>query len=297
MTATLTPPAAPTRPGRARRLSRWLDAHPRVKLGGLLTGPVAWLLVAYIGALLALMLNALYHVDPFTSAVVHKLGTDNFHRLFTDHVYRAVTIRTIGIAAAVTVIDFVIALPLAFFMAKVASARTRGLLYVAILMPLWASYLVKAYAWRAFLDPASGVLKTWFHFTPGFSLGGTILVLAYLWLPYMILPLYAGLERLPNSLLEASADLGGKAGRTFRSVVVPMLFPAVIAGSIFTFSLSLGDYVAVKIVGGTTQVIGTVVYDNVSVDLPFSAAMTTVPVVIMVIYLLSVRRSGALENL
>ena len=295
MTTVTAPSSAPN--GVPRRVSRWLDRHPRVKLGGLLSGPVAWLLVAYIGSLIALLINAFYHVDPFTSAVVRTFGTDNFHRLVTDKVYRQVTVRTIGVAAGVTFIDLAIAIPIAFFMAKVASNRVRTAMYVGVLMPLWASYLVKAYAWRAFLDPVSGVLTKTFGFTPGFSLGGTILVLAYLWLPYMILPIYAGLERLPNSLLEASADLGGKTGRTFRSIVVPMLFPAIIAGSIFTFSLSMGDYIAVKIVGGTTQMIGTVVYDNVGVDLPFSAAMTTIPVIIMILYLLGVRRTGALENL
>jgi putative spermidine/putrescine transport system permease protein len=164
-------------------------------------------------------------------------------------------------------------------------------------MPLWASYLVKSYAWRAMLDPVGGVLRKWVGASPGFGLHATIIVLAYLWLPYMVLPIYAGLERLPDSLLEASGDLGAQAGTTFRRVVFPMIVPAIVAGSIFTFSLSMGDYIAVDIVGGKTQMIGTVIKNNYVNDLPFAAAFAVVPVVIMVVYLLAVRRSGALESL
>jgi putative spermidine/putrescine transport system permease protein len=209
--------------------------------------------------------------------------------------------RSIWVAIAVTVICAVIALPMAFFMAKVASARTRHWLVIAILTPLWASYLVKAYAWRVMLangGPIDSLLGGPGH-GPGYGLTATIIVLSYLWLPYMILPVYAGLDRLPNSLLEASSDLGARSGRTFRSVVLPMVWPAVVAGSIFTFSLSLGDYIAVKIVGGKTQMIGNLVYDNSGAanNLPFCAALATIPVVIMVVYLIAVRRSGALEEL
>jgi putative spermidine/putrescine transport system permease protein len=164
-------------------------------------------------------------------------------------------------------------------------------------MPLWAGYLVKGYAWRAMLDPGGGVLKEVFGHTPGFGYASSIIVLAYLWFPYMVIPIYAGLDRLPNSLLEASTDLGAKAGRTFRSVVVPQVFPALVAGSIFTFSLTLGDFYMNRIVGGTTEFIGNIVYRQFSVDLPFAAAYSTVPIVVMVIYLLVVRRLGALEEL
>ena len=164
-------------------------------------------------------------------------------------------------------------------------------------MPLWAGYLVKGYAWRAILDPGGGALQSVFGQSPGFGYTSTVLVLCYLWFPYMLIPIYAGLDRLPNSLLEASTDLGAKAGRTFRSVVLPQVFPALVAGSIFTFSLTLGDFYMNRIVGGTTEFIGNVVYRQFSVDLPFAAAYSTVPIVIMVVYLLAVRRTGALEEL
>ena len=205
-------------------------------------------------------------------------------------------------AAAVTITDAILAFPIAFFMAKVASRRTRGLLVVAVLMPLWASYLVKVYAWRIILAE-DGILN-WFLDPfglsgPGFGLVATWLVFSYLWLPYMILPIYAGLERIPNSLLEASGDLGGHAGQTFRRVVLPLALPAVVAGSIFTFALTLGDYIAPQIVSGGEQFIGNVVYTNVGVanNLPLAAAFATVPVVVMVIYLLVARRLGAFEAL
>jgi putative spermidine/putrescine transport system permease protein len=222
--------------------------------------------------------------------------------LFTDSVYRTITLRTLGIALAATVIDALIALPMAFYMARLASPRARRLLVIAILTPLWASYLVKAYSWRIMFSN-NGLLSTIFQpfglDSPGYGVTATIVTLAYLWLPYMILPIYAGFEQLPNSLIEASGDLGAKAGRTFRSVIFPMVFPSVIAGSIFTFSLSLGDYIAVQIVGGGSQMLGNVVYTNVGAanDLPFAATVATVPVVIILAYLFAVRRTGALNNL
>ena len=190
-----------------------------------------------------------------------------------------------------TVIDAVLAFPIALYMAKVASPRVQRLLVIAVLMPLWASYLVKAYAWRGMLSP--GGLDRLDAAPFGLALARATacrrwsITLAYLWLPYMILPMYAGLERVPDSLFEASADLGGGTWTTIRRVVLPMAFPAIVAGSIFTFSLSLGDYIAVKIVGGTSQLLGNVVYDNVGAanNLPFAAAVATVPVVVMVVYL------------
>jgi putative spermidine/putrescine transport system permease protein len=190
---------------------------------------------------------------------------------------------------------------MAFFMAKVASPRARRWLVIAILTPLWASYLVKAYAWRVLLANG-GPIDSLFGGPgrgPGYGLAATVIVLSYLWLPYMILPIYAGLERLPDSLLEASADLGGRGWRTFRSVILPMIVPAIFAGSIFTFSLSLGDYITVQIVGGKSQLIGNLVYANIGAanNLPFAAALATIPVLIMVSYLFAVRRSGALEEL
>jgi ABC-type spermidine/putrescine transport system permease subunit I len=257
-----------------------------------------WLLVVYVGSLAALLLTSLYTTDAFTSALVHKITFTNLHDLVTRSTFRDVTARTVRVALTVTIIDLALALPVAFFMAKVARRRIRHALAVALVLPLWASYLVKAYAWRTVLDPAGGVLKKAIGYSPGFGLTGTILVLAYLWLPYMVLPIYAGLEKLPNSLLDASSDLGAGVGRTVRFVVLPLLAPSIIAGAIFTFSLSLGDYIVVQIVGGKAQTIGNVIYrDFGASNLPAAAALATVPVVIMAILLLVVRRTGALENL
>ena len=279
-----------------------LHRRPRLRLGLLLAPPMLWLGVAYLGALAALFLTAFWGQNSFTGEVERTWSLRNFHDLLTIGVYRTVTLRTIGIAALVTVLDAVIALPVAFYMAKIASRRTQGILVVAVLMPLWASYLVKAYAWRGMLG--NGGLVSWLAApfgldTPGYGLTALIVTLAYLWLPYMILPIYAGFERLPGSLLEASADLGARDGTTLRRVVLPAVFPAIVAGSIFTFSLTLGDYIAVKIVGGANQMLGNVVYDNVGAanNLPFAAAVATVPVVVMLVYLAAVRRTGALDNL
>jgi ABC-type spermidine/putrescine transport system permease subunit I len=285
-------------PASGRRFAAWLHRHPGARLAGLLSAPLLWLVVAYLGSLAVLFVSAFWTVNTFTGDVVRQPTLANFRTILTESVYRTVTLRSLSVAVAVTVIDAVIALPMAFFMAKVARPRYRHWLVIAILTPLWASYLVKAYAWRVMLANG-GLVDAVLGKGPGYGLPATILVLAYLWLPYMILPIYAGLDRLPDSLLEASADLGARAGRTFRSVVLPVVVPAVVAGSIFTFSLSLGDYITVQIVGGKTQLIGNLVYANIGAanNLPFSAALATIPVVVMVIYLLAVRRSGALEEL
>jgi putative spermidine/putrescine transport system permease protein len=279
-----------------------LHRRPGLRLGLLLAPPVLWLGVAYLGALAALFVTAFWGQNSFTGDVERTWTLGNFHDLVSIGVYRTVTLRTLGIAVLVTVVDAAIAFPVALFMAKVASPRAQRLLVVAVLMPLWASYLVKAYAWRGMLG--SGGLVSWIARpfgldTPGYGLTALILTLSYLWLPYMILPIYAGLERLPGSLLEASADLGAHSTTTLRRVVLPTVFPAVVAGSIFTFSLTMGDYIAVKIVGGANQMLGNVVYDNVGAanNLPFAAAVATVPVVVMLVYLAAVRRTGALEDL
>ena len=271
--------------------------NPRLRLAGLLSLPVLWLVVAYLGAPAVLLVSSFWTVNGFTGDVVHVFTLQNFRTLVTEDVYRTVTLRSLGVAVSVTVICTVLAVPMAFYMAKVAAPRSRHWLVIAILTPLWASYLVKAYAWRILLAN-NGPFDRLFG-GPGYGLFAVVLVLSYMWLPYMILPVYAGLERLPDSLLDASADLGARAGRTFRSVVLPMLIPSVFAGSIFTFSLSLGDYITVQIVGGKSQLIGNLVYANIGAagNLPFAAAIATVPVVIMVIYLVAVRRSGALEEL
>jgi putative spermidine/putrescine transport system permease protein len=289
----------PPRGSLGRRLSVFFYRHPRLSLALLLALPLGWLAVAYLGSLIVLLLAAVWNVDPFTSQVVHTYTLDNFRRLFDQPVYRDVAWRTIKMAALVTIADAVLAFPIAYYMARIASPRARNLLVVAVLMPLWASYLVKAYAWRIILS-GEGVLN-WvlgplgisFH---GYSSTGLWLVFTYLWLPFMILPVYAGLERIPSSLLEASADLGGKSLRTFWRVTLPLAFPAVVAGSIFTFSLTLGDYIAPKLIT-SQQFIGTLIYDNHGTNLPVAAAFTLVPIGVMVVYLLVARRLGAFEAL
>ncbi len=282
-----------------RAVARAVARRPRLRLGLKLSGPLLWLLVAYIGALIALLVTSLYHNETVGVAteMVTDPALDNYRALLDSPVYQDVAVRTVGAALAVTVIDLVIAVPIAFFMAKVASQRSRRQLVIAITMPLWAGYLVKGYAWRGMLNPESGLIKEIFGVTPGYGIWGTIVVLSYLWLPYMVIPIYAGLDRLPNSLLEASTDLGGKAGRTFRSVVLPLLVPSIVAGSIFTFSLTLGDFYINRLLGGTTQFIGNNIYSNFGVNLPLAAAYATVPIMIMVAYLLAARAAGALEEL
>ncbi|MEU8571120.1 ABC transporter permease [Streptomyces pathocidini] len=272
----------------------------RLRLAGLLAPPLIWLAAAYLGSLAVLFLSAFWTTDSFTTDVVRIWTTDNFQQVLTVPVYRTIALRTLSIAVAVTVVDALLALPMAYFMARVAPARLRGALVVAVLTPLWASYLVKAYAWRVMLGE-HGLINALaaplgLH-GPGYGTTAVVLVLAYLWLPYMILPVYAALERLPEQHLEASADLGAGAWQTLRYVVLPAVRPAVLAGSVFTFSLSLGDYVAVQIVGGKTQMLGNVIASQVTLDLPMAAALSAVPVVLIVCYLTAVRRAGALDSL
>src|SRR3954466_6218470 len=279
-----------------------IDRRPGLRVGLLLTPPMLWLGVAYLGALGALLLTSLWSQNDFTRALERVWTFENFKTLFTVDVYRTITFRTLMVAALVTVVDAVLAFPIALYMAKVASVRAQRLLVIAVLMPLWASYLVKAYAWRGMFSadgPIAWIAAPFGLGTPGYGLPATTVTLAYLWLPYMILPVYAGLERVPDSLFEASADLGGGALTTLRRVVLPLAFPALVAGSIFTFSLSLGDFIAVRIVGGTSQLLGNVVYDNQGAanNLPFAAAVATVPIVVMLVYLAAARRVGALEQL
>jgi putative spermidine/putrescine transport system permease protein len=261
--------------------------------------PMGLFVVVYLGSLLVLLMASVWNVDPFTSQVVHTFTLDNFRRLFNEDVYRTVAWRTIKMAAFVTVADALLAFPIAYYMARVASPRTRNLLVVAVLMPLWASYLVKAYAWRTILS-GEGVLNWALHplglSFNGYSTVGLWLVFTYLWLPFMIIPIYAGLERIPQSLLEASADLGGRSVRTFFRVTLPLAFPAVVAGSIFTFSLTLGDYIAPTLIT-SQQFIGTLIYSNYGTNLPVAAAFTLVPIAVMVVYLLVAKRLKAFEAL
>ena len=280
-----------------RRVSRFVDGRPWLHLGALLSGPVVWIVVLYFGSLIALFVTSFYRLNDDATAITEQFGTSNYHELLNATVYRDIALRTIGVAALVTIIDVCLALPIAFFIAKIAKPRARTALVTAVLVPLWGSYLVKAFAWRAILGSPGGVLDKTFGHSPGYGITALVVVLAYLWLPFMIVPIYAGLDRVPDSLLEASNDLGAGFWLTFRTVVVPMLFPAIIAGSVFTFSLSMGDYIAVALVGGPSQMIGSVVYANFASNLPFAAAFATVPVLVMVLYLLGIRRTGALENL
>jgi ABC-type spermidine/putrescine transport system permease subunit I len=286
----------------ARRGSVFLSGHPRVRLSLLLSAPLFWLGLVYIAALAALLVTALWTVDSFTGQISQTWTLDNIIDVVTGSLYQTVTLRTVGVAVLVTIVDIVVALPIAFYMAKVASPRMQRILVIAVLMPLWASYLVKAYAWRSVLS--QGGIFEWLVApfggdTPGYGLSATIITLSYLWLPYVILPIYAGLERVPDSLLEASGDLGGTSWPTLRLIVLPLIWPAIVAGSIFSFSLSLGDYITVNIVGGANQLLGNLVYTNVGAanNLPLAAAIALVPIVIIFAYLAAVRRTGALNNL
>lgn len=281
-------------------LATWLHNRPKVKLAALLTAPLFWLVVAYIGSLSSLLVTSFYSINSFTGNVIHTFTIDNFKEVFSNSSYHNVILRTLGISISVTLICGLLAVPIAFYIAKIAKPRAQKILVAAILTPLWASYLVKIYSWRTMLEPNTGVID-WLlgplgiH-SPGFGFFGIIIGLSYLWLPYMILPIYAGFERLPNSLLDASGDLGARNFYTFRRVIAPIIFPSIVAGSVFTFSLSLGDYITAQIIGGKIQMLGNVVYQNYSLNLPFAATISIVPIAIMGIYLTAVRKVGALSN-
>jgi putative spermidine/putrescine transport system permease protein len=276
---------------------RWL------KLVLLLVPPLGWIGVAYLGALAALLVYAFWRLDPLAGEVVRTWGLDNFRLIVESDVYRTVTLRTVGTAALVTVADALLAFPLAYFMARIASPWLRALLFLGVLMPLWSSYLVRAYTWRLILAD-QGALNWLFDtiglgsLNIGYSNTALFITFTYLWLPFMVLPIYAALERIPPSLVEASGDLGGRAWATFRRVILPLALPGVAAGSIFTFSLTLGDYIAPALVADT-QFIGNVIFTNVGIagNVPFAAAYATVPILVMVVYLLVVRRLGAFEAL
>ncbi|OBC01085.1 spermidine/putrescine ABC transporter permease [Mycobacterium sp. 852013-50091_SCH5140682] len=269
----------------------------RVRLAFLLAPPLTWLVVAYLGSLAVLLVSAFWSTDEFTGAVVRTFTGDNIVRVLTDEVFRIATLRTLAVAATVTVLCAVLAVPLALYMAKVASRAVRLALVVAVTTPLWASYLVKAYAWRMLLSPA-GPLSWATGFTPGYGLVATVITLTYLWLPYMVMPVYAAFERVPDSLIDASSDLGSSDLTTMRLILAPLVFPGIAAGSIFTFSLSLGDYIAVTIVGGKTQMLGNIIYGQLVTanNQPLAAALSAIPLIAIVAYLLAMRRTGALEN-
>ena len=290
---------------KANTLSAALWRRPWARATILLTPPLAWFVLLYLAALVVLLITAFWQINPFTTNIERVFSFNNLTTIFTSAAYRAIIVRTVGMAAAVTVTDAVVAFPFAYFMARIASSRTRTALFVAILLPLWASYLAKVYSWllifthSGFLDWSLGKLglgqvhliyTNWAVFT----------VFCYLWLPFMIIPVYAALERIPASQIEASQDLGGRTWRTTRSVLLPLALPGIVAGSIFTFSLTLGDYITPLLVGGTSaNFMGNIIYSNIGIanNVPFAAAMALVPVVIMAVYLLSARALGAFEEI
>jgi putative spermidine/putrescine transport system permease protein len=290
----------PRRRSAGRRLADLFHGRSRLQVGALLGGPLAWLVILYLGSLAVLLIASFWSVDALSGELIKGFTFDNYKELWNTDVYRTVAFRTIGIASAVTLTDALLAFPIAFYMAKLASPRAKGFLVVAVLMPLWSFYLVKVYAWQTMLG-ANGLINWALDPIglngPGFGATAVWIVESYLWLPYMILPIYAGLERIPDSLLSASEDLGAHPGRTFRSVILPLAFPAVVAGSIFTFSLTLGDYITPSLVSPDTQFIGNVVFTSHTNNLPLASAFATVPIVVMVIYLLTARRLGAFEHL
>ena len=280
------------------RLASVFHERPRLQVGALLAGPVGWLVIGYLGSLGVLLIAAFWSVDPLSGEVVRGFGLENFETLVQEPVYRDIVGRTVLIAALVTVTDALIAFPIAFYMAKVASRRAKAVLVILVLMPLWSSYLVKALSWRTMLSNDGVIdwaLAPFGLSGPGYGETAVWLVMSYLWLPYMILPIYAGLERIPDSLISASEDLGASPFRTFRRVILPLSFPAVVAGSIFTFSLTLGDYITPRLVSND-QFIGNVIFNNITNNQPFAAALALVPIVVMIAYLLVARRLGAFEH-
>ncbi len=281
-------------------LSSYLHLHPKVRLRALLALPMTWLVGVYIISLFLLLITAFWFIDPFTSRVRPGFTLENFVSIFTVPAYLSTSLRTLLIALAVTAVCIVLAIPLGIYMAKVARPWVRNLLAVLITLPLWAGYLVKLLAMRLtftengfinwLLDPIglSG---------PGFGIPVVVLTLTYLWFPYMALPVFTAIRQIPNNLFDAAADLGQKAWPTIFRVVLPLITPAIIAGSVFTFSLSLGDYLAARFVGGSTQMIGSIIAANINLNPPVAAAFSMVPIAFVVMYLLVARRTGSLERM
>lgn len=299
-----------------RRIVNTLYAHPNLTLLLLLALPMAWLVIFYLGSLATLLVQSFYTLDDFTGRVLPEFSTYSYQELFSPANFDIIA-RTVLMAASVTIASAVVAFPLAYYMARFASNRIKGLLYLGVMLPLWSSYLVRVYAWKLIL--ANEGIITWTAHTLGlggvldwvlslpviggsslsFSYLGMFMVFVYIWLPYMILPINAALERVPKSLVEASADLGAHPNFTFRRVILPLAFPGVVAGSIFTFSLTLGDYIIPGIIGNSSRFIGSAVqlFQGTAGNLPLAAAFTVVPIVIMGAYLLIARRLGAFDAL
>ncbi len=279
------------------RVSGALWRRPWARATLLLTPPLAWFLLLYVAALIVLLITAFWQINPFTTNIERVFSLHNFSQIFSTAAYRSIIGRTVGIAAAVTVTDAVVAFPFAYYMARIAAPRTRTILFVAILLPLWASYLAKVYSWLLIFTKG-GVLDSILNVHLIYSNWAVFTVFCYLWLPFMIIPVYAALERIPPSQIEASQDLGAKTWRTTRLVLFPLALPGIVAGSIFTFSLTLGDYITPLLVGGTSSTfMGNIIYSNIGVanNVPFAAAMAMIPIVIMAAYLLGARALGAFE--
>jgi len=287
------------------RVSAALWRRPWARATALLTPPLAWFVLIYLAALAVLLVTAFWQINPFTTNIERVFTLNNLQMIVSSPAYRSIILRTVGMAAAVTVTDAVVAFPFAYFMARVASRRTRTALFVAILLPLWASYLAKVYSWLLIFTH-DGILD-WSLSKIGLGQVHLIytnlavyIVFCYLWLPFMITPVYAALERIPPSQVEASQDLGGRTWRTTRMVLFPLALPGIVAGSIFTFSLTLGDYITPLLVGGPSSTfIGNIIYTNIGIanNVPFAAAMALFPIAIMAIYLFAARALGAFEEI
>ena len=296
--------AARPRWGARRKVSAALWRRPWLRAVVLLLPPLGWMLVFYLAALAVLFVSAFWSIDSFTGKLTHTFTWANFHQIASDPTYRQIAWRTIWMAAAVTVTDAVIAFPFAYYMARIAGPRQRTLLFVLVLLPLWSSYLARIYAWRLILNHDGALNWTLGKLglpVQGWAFTNTAIwiVFSYIWLPFMILPIYAALERIPDSFLEASQDLGARNWTTFRRVIVPLALPGIVAGSIFTFSLTLGDYITPSLVGNV-DFIGNVIYRNVlglTNNLPFAAAYATIPLAVMALYLIAAKRLGAFEAL
>ena len=286
-------------------LARSLWARPWLSTAAFLSAPALWFGALYLAALAAMFVTAFWRVDSLSGDIVPDFTFDNFAEIAGSATYRLIAARTVFLAAAVTLTDAALAFPFAWFLARHAGPRLRAALVAAVMIPLWSSYLARVYAWRLILAH-DGVLNWTFaalglgRIGIGYSNWAMWIVFSYLWLPFMILPVYAALERIPVPLLEASADLGARGGRTLRRVVLPLALPGLAAGSIFTFSLTLGDYVSPMLVGGPgSDFIGNVVYSSVGVanNIPFAAAYATLPLLVMALYLLAARAAGAFRAL
>jgi putative spermidine/putrescine transport system permease protein len=304
-----TPPAGSRATALARRAARFLYSHPRGRLALLLGPGVLWLLVFYLVALALLLMTSVWTQDQFTAKIVRHWTLTNYDKVFTGQggLWLRVYGRTVLLATIVTLIDVALAFPLAWFMARVVAPKWRTLLFLAVVVPLWSSILVRIFAWRTILG-GQGVLNQFLvdtgllsHPSSAFLYNERSIVLtwAYVWLPFMVLPIYTALEKIPDSYLEASRDLGARARTTFRRVILPLSLPGVVAGSIFVFSLTMGDFVAPQLVGGGSQVLGSAIKDRfgVSADFPFGASLAGLTLVTLMVFLTISRRSGALENL